>query len=226
MGGVFVACAAIVIVMYLNKDDIRIRVEAERCVLSNSKPADQGGCWDTVITNEFHAHGVAMALHAVDLMYRTYPAFLDTNCHRHAHVVGDLAYYEQYAEDPNLVNDIQLTPDATACGYGFFAGFIEHLIQNHPDPAYFVSTCDDFIARWGNEMKGVRHMCYHAGAHGFMLAIADHATKSEWGNFQTFAGSALQACAKLAADRDKERCRQGVVHQLYLWKDAGEFGFV
>lgn len=158
--------------------------------------------------------------------YESFPSFVATACHSHAHRVGDLAYYELYFMDRNL-DALEFPQSTTACGYGFFHGFLEHLIQDHPDPAFVTKTCDFLVSRLDSRMGDIQLTCYHGAGHGFALAEAEKVPRSRWGDVRAFTDEPLMKCDALthASGVDIEQCKEGIFNVINLWMVAGEYGF-
>lgn len=179
------------------------------------------------IESELQNHGVTAATEIFARAYRQYPAFVRQACHVQAHRLGDLTYYRVYVGMEEL-DAIELPQATTACGYGFFHGFLEHLIQDHPDPAFITKTCDYLIGRLGKDMGEIEMTCYHGSGHGLMLAQSERVPKSQWGNVEAFTALPLSQCESLAKAnaRDIEQCKEGIFNVLDEWASIGQQGFV
>lgn len=184
-------------------------------------------CIFRVISKEMRKHGVGAAMETFSAAYRDFPSFIAVSCHVHAHRVGDMAYYDVYAGTKSLAS-LDFPQSTTACGYGFYHGFLEHLIQNHPDPAFVTSTCEYLTDRLGKDMRDIERICYHGSGHGFLLAEAAHADKSEWGNINAFTEKPIALCGSLtkANATDKEECVEGIFNVLAEWMWLKQYGFV
>ncbi len=183
-------------------------------------------CIFRVLEKELSRGGVAAAMTAFQRAYQTHPAFVEAACHRQAHRVGDLVYYNLYlgVEDMDKIDFPQST---TACGYGLYHGLFEHLIQDHPDTEFVTRTCQYFTDRLGETMGHIRIMCYHGSGHGLMLAHMERVPKKEWGNVMAFVGEPLKQCDSLpeASERDLEQCKEGIFNVLNEWMMLDEYGF-
>lgn len=183
-------------------------------------------CIFRVIENELTTRGVTSATEVFARAYREFPAFVRGACHVHAHRLGDLTYYQVYVGHEDF-DSIEFPQATTACGYGFFHGFLEHLIQDHPDPAFVTKTCDYLTRRLGKDMGSIEMTCYHGSGHGFMLAQSERVPRAQWGDVQAFSTVPLTQCEALAeADKlDLEQCKEGVFNVLDEWAAIGQNGF-
>lgn len=184
-------------------------------------------CWYEVIREEFRRGGPAQAFAIFSVLYESSDLFIETGCHRHAHRVGDVAYYESYLLHKDM-DKMEFPAITKSCGYGFFHGFLEHLIQDNPDPAFVDETCAYFDKRLSAAMPAMRITCYHGSGHGFSLAGAQAAQfdKSKWGNPQEFVDEPARLCERLtqATPYEKEECLEGIFNVLVEWMTDHEYG--
>jgi len=159
--------------------------------------------------------------------YSRYHSFAGTGCHRHAHRMGDMVYYNLYLSGSKNINDIYFPQDTTACGYGFFHGFIEHLIQDNPNPLFVTEVCTHLTDTLSDRMGNIEIICYHGSGHGFVLHHSETVREDEWGNVLAFAEEPIRACESLpgASDVAIEECRQGVFNIIVDWMSDEEYGF-
>jgi hypothetical protein len=125
------------------------------------------------------------------------------------------------------IDAIDFVQETTACGYGFFHGFLEHLVQDRPDPQLVVEVCEKFDQRLGKRMGAIRITCYHGSGHGFALAGAERIPPEEWGDVERFTAEPLRLCESLpgAGEYEIDECRQGVFNILVEWMVAGQYDF-
>jgi len=159
--------------------------------------------------------------------YRNFTSFSSTGCHRHAHRVGDSVYYRYYILGHDTLDDIDFPQEATACGYGLFHGFLEHLIQDRPDPEFAMSVCEALDQKLSRTMKDIRVICYHGTGHGYTLAHAENLPRALWGNIQEFITTPIAQCNGMtrASESEKEDCRQGVFNVIADWMEEKNYGF-
>lgn len=204
---------------------IRILYASDRC---DSRYAEEGAkidCWLQMPLEFVKAGSMKAGFRAFSYLYDTYPLFASSGCHRHAHKIGDAAYSGFYVGRGLALEEIDFPQEATACGYGFFHGFIEHLVQNNADKQFVVSSCEYLRATYSSTMRDVGTICYHASGHGFMQREADSLPKGMWGNAANMVAQPLKRCEELPTnEREIEDCREGVFNVLVDWMETGNFG--
>jgi len=149
-------------------------------------------------------------------------------CHGFMHRIGDWAYYNLYRGLEKNISDIDFPQLTTICGYGFFHGFIEHLIQDNSDPVFFNNICELLKNRFGYSMKKISKACYHGIGHGFILAQADKISKEHWGDLNKFVDEPVLRCANLpsANQSEIETCWRGIFSTVAVfWTRNQEYGF-
>ncbi len=191
------------------------------------KDADQIECAFKPITEALMTAGIEAGMDTFADAYIELPAFVASGCHHQAHRVGDIAYYHLYYGQNDL-DALTFSQNTTACGYGFFHGFLEHLIQDHPSAAFVTQTCEYLSDHYGEQMRDIRLTCYHGAGHGFMLAATEQVKKSQWGNVYAFTHKAFSECDILprASTEEKEQCKEGIFNLIADWRDDGQYGFV
>ena len=205
-----------------------LRHEAE---LSQCRQVSRGDreveCIFKAVEEELRFHSVSSAMGLFSRAYQRSSSFLAVGCHRQAHRVGDLTYYEKYLAGAADLDAIDLPQSTTACGYGFYHGFIEHFIQDNPDPRFVTKTCEYLQERLGGVMADIRLTCYHGSGHGFMLAQSERVPKGLWGSVKAFTAYPVEQCEKLekAKPDEIEQCREGIFNVLVDWMELGENGF-
>lgn len=198
---------------------------ATACDISNGTESEKLDCWLQLIFSEMKRGGVASAFAAFGHIYDTYPMFGASGCHQHAHKVGDTAYYEFFVAKGLTLEEMDFPQETTTCGYGFFHGFVEHLIQDNPDPAFVAETCEYLRSRLSHDMRDIGTICYHASGHGFTVAKADVLKKSEWGNMRAMIEMPLARCEGLPTnEKEVEDCREGVFNVISDWMTMNNLG--
>ena len=205
---------------------VQLADASKACIGDENNNASHIDCWYDLIHDTFTESGLQSAMRAFMYIYETQPEFASTGCHRHAHRVGDAVYYEQYVPVQSL-DAINFPQETTACGYGFFHGFIEHLIQDHPTSEFITDTCQHLTDRLADRMGDIRITCYHGAGHGLMLAQAEMVSRSEWGQVLSFVQVPLLQCEALpeANESEIEECKEGVFNILVDWMEIDDYGF-
>lgn len=183
-------------------------------------------CVMGVIQKELQIGGVNAGVETFAAAYRRYENFADSGCHTWAHRVGDFTYYELYWGNQNL-DDLNFPQETTACGYGFFHGFLEHDIQDHPTAEYITKTCDYLTNRLGDRMRDIELICYHAGGHGLMVAHSMNVPQKSRGDVMAYVGKPAEQCAALpkANATDIEQCYEGIFNILVNFMTDETYGF-
>lgn len=198
---------------------------ADACDAARAGTQAKVDCWLQRPLGIVSAGSLTAGFRAFTYLYETYPAFASTGCHRYAHKVGDAAYYNLMLARGLSLEDIDFPQSATACGYGFFHGFFEHLVQNDPDVRTVVENCEYVRATYAREMRGIGTICYHASGHGFMQKQADALPEEMHGNPALMVERPLEECEALPTDEmEVEDCREGVFNVLVDWMETGDFG--
>ncbi len=199
--------------------------ELEPC-RSETSDSLQIECIFRAIENRLLHGGIADAMQLFSEAYAEFPSFVAEGCHKQAHRVGDIVYYRLYIPGESL-DTIDFPQETTACGYGFFHGFMEHLIQDRPDPAFVDETCTQLTERLGGRMDAIGSICFHGSGHGFSIANAELVPKSSWGSVRAFTIAPAAKCDLLtkATERAKEECKEGVFNMLVEWMSLGQYGF-
>jgi len=200
-------------------------LHAEACDAAHEGVQAKVDCWLERPLGIVNAGSLTAGFRAFTYLYETYPAFASTGCHRYAHKVGDAAYYNLMLAHGLSLEDIDFPQSTTACGYGFFHGFVEHLVQNDPDQRTVVAHCEYLRSTYAGTMRDIGTICYHASGHGFMQAQADALPEGMHGNPRLMVRRPLEECEALPTnEREIEDCREGVFNVLVDWMETGDFG--
>ena len=184
----------------------------------------QTDCWYTVIRSGFREGGSLLAFDIFKKIYETSDLFVSTGCHRHAHRVGDISYYEDYLTHKDITK-MKFPHVTSVCGYGYFHGFIEHLIQDNPYPQFVRETCDYLDTSLTEIMPSIRITCFHGSGHGFALSGIDTTSQDSWGDPEKLIGNSLSQCEALQASRfEVEECKEGVFNVLVEWMSDEQYG--
>jgi hypothetical protein len=200
-------------------------VHADACDAAHEGIQAKVDCWLGRPLSIVDAGSLTAGFRAFTYLYETYPAFASTGCHRYAHKVGDAAYYNFMLAKGLALEEVEFPQSTTACGYGFFHGFIEHLVQNDPDEKNVVQNCEYLRETYAKNMRDIGTICYHASGHGFMQTQADALPDAMWGNPGLMVKQPLEACERLPTNgQEIEDCREGVFNVLVDWMETKDFG--
>jgi len=222
------AAAALVLISvgFFIYPNVVISIEIDRCNAdadaSESKKID---CWYEIIRETFNTKGTEEAFDIFEDIYTKYDVFTNTGCHRHAHRVGDMSYYLDYLTHKDLTQ-MDFPKNANLCGYGFYHGFVEHLIQDNPDTNFTVKACTQLIESLESVAPAIQQTCYHGAGHGFLLAKVDQLSEGEGWSRRMFIEEPLSNCEALTSvtQNDRNECRQGVYNVFTDWMSYGEYG--
>jgi uncharacterized protein YutE (UPF0331/DUF86 family) len=192
---------------------------------TGSNIAGKIDCWMNLVREEYKAQGIDEAFLLFKFLYKTYPEFAQTGCHRSAHRVGDYAYYFDYITHKDITK-MHFPSDATSCGYGFYHGFFEHLVQDNPTVDFVMDTCTHMIDSFSKVAPAMEQTCFHGSGHGFTLAQTDLLVdKTRW-DVASFAHEPLKKCESLRTPIQKniDECRQGVYNVIVDWMEIGNYG--
>lgn len=206
--------------------EIAFLYQASRCDSNNQATQQKSECWAILLKNDLQKGGPSRALERFSQLYDRFPAFSEPGeCHRNAHRLGDMTYYEFYVSNPNM-EALQFTPDAQVCTLGFFHGFFEHLFQNNPSENFITEMCEALSREYDATIGAMREACYHGAGHGLMLANSERVPISAAGDPDRFIREPLRSCGSLSkADRsDIEQCYQGVFTLLVSWMSDQNYG--
>jgi len=164
-------------------------------------------CAQTHILYVLHQKGLPDAFSALSAAYDTVPGF-PAQCHGLTHSLGASAYdlFERHER-------VELTLEASYCGYGFFHGFIERLIFTSGD----MSKAREFCAHATQQLQRVTQKtetaCYHGIGHG----VADSAERAEQLSPEEFIAPALELCGQVG-DTEHRRylCSSGAFNSLAI----------
>lgn len=225
--GVLVVVGAGVSILYMNHaSHPALAAAIDECLLIENENQEID-CLYRALEDELHDNGIEASMHAFRESYRRSHAFASTGCHRHAHRIGDMVYYDVYWSKGYTVPEIDFPQETTACGYGFFHGFLEHLVQDQPDPTFVTKVCEGLREKYTDTMGDIGLTCYHGSGHGFTLAQLDEVSESEWGTLRPFVRIPAQKCESLsqAQAHEKEECLEGIFNVIVDWMEDGEYGF-
>jgi hypothetical protein len=182
-------------------------------------------CWYGVISDAFEEEGTREAFDLFEYVYASFNEFSNSGCHRHAHRVGDMAYYFDYVNHRDL-SLVEFPKNANSCGYGFYHGFFEHMVQDVPDPQFVTETCEYLADTIASTAPAISQTCYHGAGHGFVFARADVLTREHEWSPQAFVEEPLALCESLpkANEHEISKCQEGVFNVLVDWMADGEYG--
>ncbi len=223
MGAGAVLCIALAALLFSYRDNSKSTLAPCR---KETVDTQQIECIFRSIEREILDDGMSAGMVLFSRAYADFPSFVAQGCHKQAHRVGDIVYARLYTSEGGM-DALDFPQETTACGYGFFHGFLEHLIQDRPDPKFVDSICTNLSTRLSGTMGSIKSICFHGSGHGFALAHAETLPRSAWGNVREFTVDAAAMCDKLteADERSVEECKEGVFNVLVEWMSLKQYGF-
>lgn len=156
--------------------------------------------------------GLPAALADSKRIYTLHPGAGEV-CHLLTHYIGAAAY-AAFAE----TQELSLSPDLDLCGYGFYHGFTERMLDVEGTAARVEEFCKKIEERLGEKSSS---SCYHGIGHG---AVNAHDPKL-WGEDLKVIGRGLDLCAaSLKESGARQECYTGVFSGLATFYTTGEYG--
>ncbi len=187
---------------------------ARDCETANSKVQ----CWERLMDYTLHNQGLDSAFRLIADLYGQEPGFAG-QCHGFSHTLGQAAY-KLFAAG----KEVGLTAKTSYCGYGFYHGVVETLLQTSGD----IEQARQFCKYAGEKLKGqtsdAEGACYHGIGHG----AVDGGDPSAWGNPQKMIDPAMKLCEGVAGhDRTRYgklyRCTSGAYNALEILSNDGKY---
>lgn len=168
-----------------------------------AKSANKSICWEEMLGSTLENQGLKNAFMVFDDLYKNEPSFV-SGCHTHAHTLGSAAY--------KLIEggqDLDFPPQTAYCGYGFYHGLTELLLQTK-GVKEASKLCD---SKKSQITQVLYDACYHGIGHGALSQTARNA--NAWGNPQKMIDLALNTCIDATIDSiQRSRCASGVFMEL------------
>ena len=174
-------------------------------------------CWQEELTATLEKSGIDATFDRVARLYDTDSNF-SLYCHSVTHNIG-IAAYPYFLEDKDSV----LTPKASACGNGFYHGFMEALLSANLDPEEASEFCAYIDEKLTAQAPDAALQCYHGIGHGAMDMAIIYGSSVD--NEKALIGPALKLCEG-AADTKAQlyRCASGVFNGIANFYVTGEYG--
>lgn len=190
------------------------KASADDC-LRQTAGADRLRCAQELLAARLTRSGIAAAFGLLAELYRSDPLFA-AECHGFVHEIGKAAYREFRAgQRPSL-------PRETAfCGYGFYHGFMETLLQAGGSLAAARRLCDSVGAELAASAPGARNACFHGIGHG----LGDQHDARFSGDIQAMLDPALRVCDSISKTRlELYLCSSGVFNAIEILSSSGQYG--
>lgn len=174
--------------------------------LCKKETTKQQTCFARILENTLAEKGLSKAFDVLALIYATDEIFA-ADCHGNTHELGKTAYQLFHKN-----KEIDLTPKASYCGFGFYHGFMEELLYQGGT----MEEAREFCAYVDKTLSGISNAkgsCYHGIGHG----VVDGTDTRAWGNPEAIITPGLTLCEQVGEDeRHKGRCASGVFNSLAI----------
>jgi plastocyanin len=178
---------------------------------------EKDACMEEELRQTIAHEGLKPAFDLFLYYYRNEPKFVQTSCHWHSHLLGEEAY-ELYAKGES----VELIPEVSYCGYGFFHGFMARLVNENPDYSEAKRFCETATVAVEKDAPSARANCFHGIGHGF---IEDPVPEEYWGKPQELWSRAFPVCDRISENaNEREECIEGAFNGVVLFMEAKQFG--
>lgn len=171
-------------------------------------------CWDKQLERAMEVGGAKGAFLYFSKLYKTEPD-VPKECHGWSHTLGKAgyAYYKEY-------KTIDLSSEASACGYGFYHAFLGELMKDTGD----VEEARAFCERTTASLPDIETSCKHGIGHGASSIFSEN--PDYYGNLQKTANQAIAICEKVyTSDADLTECYDGVFNEIYSNVFNSRYGY-
>lgn len=218
----FLVCAICgTIFYYLQPESPIIAARAIREECSLSKDATQSReCFSGKLAESMQ-YGLAYVFSIVRELYATDEGF-ERGCHYMMHPIGKSAYARYKSGGSDF-----MVPDASACNYGFYHGFIGALMADTKDMRAAKHFCDSIEPSILAQRPDATNQCYHGLGHGFLeqfiaqepVDIRD--TASVKAAFRASTPPAIETCRSVASTtKARDNCISGLFHGIAMLQEA------
>lgn len=171
----------------------------------------QDECWVEEFHNVYKELGEEAMFAVIDTYVQNDEMF-NRNCHDTMHGVGDFIY-DTYKE----TGDPILHPGTSYCGYGFYHGFIERMIEEEGSYTASVQYCERIAEDPRHLAPGYGQQAQNACQHGFGHSLFDTLPGTLWGDIDAMVGKNLTQCSELFPEEPAHfQCATGVFNALML----------
>ena len=168
---------------------------------------NQPKCWQDAVENGLAEDSIEGGFNVLSKIYENDESFKQS-CHGYTHIIGKEAY-KIFAEG----KDMALTPKASYCGYGFYHGFMETLLQTTGDLSQARKFCEYVDKQLASQNPGAWRACFHGIGHG----AVDGSDPRTWGDAEAMIAEGLKLCERVSEDEfHKDLCASGVFNSLAI----------
>ncbi len=206
--GLTLTLVVIASVFFMQNTNVFLKRDISSC---QKETANQKTCYERLLEDTLVKKGLVKAFDALALIYSKDATFA-SDCHGYTHPLGEVAYKLFHAG-----KKVELTPNASYCGFGFYHGFMEALVVEGGT----MSEARSFCSYAGEVLRGksgdAEGACYHGIGHG----IVDGTDPRVWGDREALIAPGLAFCERVGDNNaHKTRCASGVFNSLaIMYKD-------
>ena len=179
-------------------------------------------CFADRIEEAYAARGLTSAFDLIAALFSRDEEFA-ANCHGNAHALGALAYSDFKRGIP-----LDFSAKASYCGYGFYHGFMEALLQDGGNAREGRELCEHLGTRFYAQSVDVSGACYHGIGHGSV----DGSDPRVWGDPEAMIAESLALCEEVTAGLSPSveekgplyRCVTGAYNSLEILSHAPKYG--
>lgn len=196
----------------VNRSDFR-KFDFQTCQAKKFSRPELIKCWEEAVKNTVERQGVEQALSLVAYGFNSNVPHFQSICHDLTHAIGSSAY--QKFKEHGLY---KLGPNASYCGYGFYHGLAEKLLNSSKGTEEAEQLCRQLDQVDGSELRG---NCYHGIGHG----AGNIHDPSLYGNASGMISQGNDICKKVSSsENDFRTCYSGVLMSLSFSFRGGEYG--
>lgn len=177
-------------------------------------------CYEELVNETLTNQGLKESFEILAELFQKDPQFA-SNCHSFSHTLGEKAYQLFSAR-----KDFQLSDKSSYCGYGFYHGFMETLLQKTND----MNEARRFCEYADKQLKATNYdaggACYHGIGHG----AVDGSDPRTWGNPQAMIKTGINLCEMVSNDENPPprygklyRCVSGVFNGLEILSSSNQY---
>lgn len=176
--------------------------------------SEKSACYEKAIMSTLRTNGIEAAFDVLAYVYDKDTTFA-SNCHYFTHILGREAYKKFKNKEK-----FELTPNTSYCGYGFYHGFMEELLQENGDieeARKFCYFADKSLSKYTRQPSVA---CFHGIGHG----LVDGTEINARGDSQALLSPAMKICGTLPDDEEKKFCASGAFNSLAIAYSRSDFG--
>lgn len=177
-------------------------------------------CYEELIDTTLKTKGLKDAFNVLAAFFEKDSNFA-SDCHDFTHKLGEKAYY-LFSEKKAF----SLSEKSSYCGYGFYHGFMETLLQKTADMDEARKFCEYADLELKKTTSDAGGACFHGIGHG----AVDGSDPRSWGNPQAMIKPALSICELVSNDENPPprygklyRCVSGVFNGLEILSTSNQY---